>query len=70
MAEPEQLDAAGDEFAAKPDELAKAVSRHAEREEAEEFPAVRESQPDQQLRELGEKLLASLLDRARDAHQG
>ncbi len=59
LAELEKLDVTGDEFAAKLDELAKAVSDHAEREETEEFPAVQAAESEQQLRELGEKLLAA-----------
>lgn len=57
LAELEGMDTATEQFAARLGELAQAVSDHAEREEAEEFPAVQGAHTEQELRVLGEKLL-------------
>jgi iron-sulfur cluster repair protein YtfE (RIC family) len=57
LAELEELDVTSEQFGLKLNELAEAVSQHAEREETEEFPAVQSAHTDQELIALGEKLL-------------
>ena len=53
----EKLDVAGPEFAAKFAEFEKAVLAHAEHEEREEFPAVRAQCTEQELQQMGKRLL-------------
>ncbi|MBR7829122.1 hemerythrin domain-containing protein [Actinospica sp. MGRD01-02] len=57
LAEMEGMDSSSDEFAARLNALAAAVSEHAEHEETEEFPALQNAHTDQELAALGEKLL-------------
>ncbi|QMU76715.1 hemerythrin domain-containing protein [Streptacidiphilus sp. PB12-B1b] len=57
LAELEKLDVDGAEFAAKFAEFQKAVLAHAEHEEREEFPAVREHCSPQERQEMGRRLL-------------
>jgi iron-sulfur cluster repair protein YtfE (RIC family) len=57
LADLEEMDVASEQFAAKLNDLAKAVSEHAEREETEEFPAVQSAGTEQELVAMGEKLL-------------
>jgi hypothetical protein len=59
LAELEQMDVADARFAAKLAEFEKAVSDHADHEEIEEFPAVQAAHTDEELRELGAKLLSA-----------
>lgn len=49
LAELEQMDVAGEQFAGKLAELDKAVSEHADREELEEFTAVQGAQTDEEV---------------------
>lgn len=53
----ETLDVAGPEFARVFAEFARAVSKHAEKEESEEFPALRRDAPPQDLLTLAERLM-------------
>jgi hypothetical protein len=57
LAELDDMDPSGEQFAAKIEELAKAVADHAELEETEEFPTVVTAQTVLERRALGEKLL-------------
>ncbi|HEX4791642.1 MAG TPA: hemerythrin domain-containing protein [Actinospica sp.] len=59
LAELEKLDVNDEQFTNKLAEFEKAVSEHAAHEESEEFPAVQSAHSDQELRELGTKLLAA-----------
>ena len=53
----EKMDVSSQEFADTLAEFEKAVSAHAENEELEEFPAVQAAHTEDELRELGEKLV-------------
>ncbi|HET9172725.1 MAG TPA: hemerythrin domain-containing protein [Actinospica sp.] len=57
LAELEKMDAADERFGPKFNEFADAVAAHAEREETEEFPAVQTAHSDQELVDLGDRLL-------------
>jgi hypothetical protein len=57
LADLEKMDTSSEQFEAGLDELALAVSAHAEREETEEFPAVQSAQTEEELQALGKKLL-------------
>ncbi|HEV2633523.1 MAG TPA: hemerythrin domain-containing protein [Actinocrinis sp.] len=59
LAKLEKLDVSDERFLADLAEFEKAVSEHAEHEEIEEFPAVRAAHTDEELRELGDKLLTA-----------
>jgi hypothetical protein len=59
LAELEKTDVAGEQFTAGLAEVERAVSEHAEREELEEFPAVQSAHTDEELQELGAKLLVA-----------
>jgi iron-sulfur cluster repair protein YtfE (RIC family) len=57
LAELEKMDVNDEQFSARLAEFEKAVSDHAAHEESEEFPAVQSAHTDQELRDLGTKLL-------------
>jgi hypothetical protein len=57
LAELEKMDLAGKQFEAKLTELEKSVREHADHEERDEFPAVRNSCSSEQLQKMGKRLL-------------
>lgn len=59
LSELEKLDIASAEFDQKFAALERSVSDHAEHEEREEFPAVSRAHSDEELREMGERLLTA-----------
>jgi len=64
MAELEGLDVAGDRFAEQFARFARVLSAHAVSEEDEEYPAVRAGRSDEELEEMGVRLLAGRLELA------
>jgi hemerythrin superfamily protein len=68
LAELDKFDVTGTEFAAKFAEFEKAVLAHAEHEEREEFPAVRAQCTEQELQQMGKRLLEAELSAPAHPH--